>query len=124
MMQLTFDEKLPIYMQIMDMIKSDIVTHKVKGGDKLPSVREMSENLKVNPNTVQRVYQELERENVTFTQRGMGTFVTEDEEKLKSLKIEMSKEIILNFRSGMESLGFSKDEIIKIVSDCFNEEVL
>ena len=123
-MQYTFDEKLPIYLQIMDMIKSDIVTHKVNGGDKLPSVREMSENLKVNPNTVQRVYQELERENVTFTQRGTGTFVTEDEEKLKSLKIEMAKAIIETFTNGMENLGFRKDEIVKIVSDNIKEEVL
>lgn len=122
-MEFTFDDKLPIYIQIMDMVKSDIVTHKVKGGDKLPSVREMSENLKVNPNTVQRVYQELERENVTFTQRGMGTFVTEDEEKLKSLKIEMAKAIIETFANGMESLGFTKDEIVKIVSDSIKEEV-
>ena len=123
-MQVAFDEKLPIYIQIMDMVKSDIVTHKVKGGDKLPSVREMSENLKVNPNTVQRVYQELERENVTFTQRGMGTFVTESEEKLKSLKIEMAKDIVKTFTTGMESLGFNKDEIIKIVLDNIKEEVL
>ena len=90
----------------------------------MPSVREMSENLKVNPNTVQRVYQELERESVTFTQRGMGTFVTEDTEKLKLLKVEMAREIIISFAKGMESLGFDKDEIVKIVSNYMKGEEL
>ncbi len=49
----------------------------------MPSVRELSTKMKVNPNTIQRSYQELERENLVFTQRGMGTFVTEDENIIK-----------------------------------------
>ncbi|SHE49972.1 MULTISPECIES: GntR family transcriptional regulator [Thermoanaerobacteraceae] len=122
-MKIEFDERTPIYIQIMDIIKRDIVTKKLKGGDKLPSVREMAESLKVNPNTVQRAYQELERENVTYTQRGMGTFITENTEKLASLKKEMAKEIIESFVTGMRSLGFNSNEILEIIKEYLKKEV-
>ncbi|HHV74207.1 MAG TPA: GntR family transcriptional regulator [Thermoanaerobacterium sp.] len=120
-MKVEFNEKMPIYIQIMDMIKRDIVTKKLNGGDKLPSVREMAESLKVNPNTVQRAYQELERENVTYTQRGMGTFITENTEKLASLKREMAKEIAESFVTGMRSLGFNSNEILEIIKEYLKE---
>lgn len=122
-MKVEFNEKMPIYIQIMDMIKRDIVTKKLNGGDKLPSVREMAESLKVNPNTVQRAYQELERENVTYTQRGMGTFITENTEKLASLKREMAKEIVESFVTGMRSLGFNSNEILEIIEEYLKKEV-
>ncbi|MGF7397962.1 GntR family transcriptional regulator [Thermoanaerobacterium thermosaccharolyticum] len=122
-MKIEFNEKMPIYIQIMDMIKRDIATKKLNGGDKLPSVREMAETLKVNPNTVQRAYQELERENVTYTQRGMGTFITENTEKLASLKIEMAKEIVGSFVTSMRSLGFNSNEILEIIEEYIKKEV-
>lgn len=116
-MDIKFDDKTPIYLQIMDMVKRDIVSKKLKGGDKLPSVRELAASLKVNPNTLQRAYQELEREGITFTQRGMGTFVTEDERVTKNLKKEMAQNVMLSFIEGMKKLGFSSSEIIDIVSE-------
>lgn len=116
-MELNFNDKIPIYSQIMNMIKLDIVTKKLLGGDKLPSVRDLSQNLKVNPNTIQRAYQELEREGITFTQRGMGTFVSEDEEIIKKLKKEMAEETIESFLKGMKSLGFTSGEIIEIIEE-------
>lgn len=116
-MIIEFDEKQPIYLQIMDLIKRDIVSGKLKEGDKLPSVREMAEKLKVNPNTVQRAYQELEREKVTFIQRGMGTFITKDEGMISALKKKMAKDVLDAFINGMKELGFSKDEILHILKN-------
>lgn len=116
-MIIEFDEKQPIYLQIMDLIKRDIVSGKLKEGDKLPSVREMAEKLKVNPNTVQRAYQELERGKVTFTQRGMGTFITKDEGMISALKKKMAKDVLDAFINGMKELGFSKDEILHILKN-------
>lgn len=116
-MDLKFDDKVPIYIQVMNLIKLDIVTKKLLGGDKLPSVRELSANLKVNPNTIQRTYQELEREGITYTQRGMGTFVSEDEEMIIKLKKEMAEETISSFLEGMKNLGFTAKEILEIVEE-------
>lgn len=115
-MDLEFDDKMPIYLQIMDRIKMDIVTQKLKANDKLPSVREMSTILKVNPNTLQRAYQELERLGIVYTQRGMGTFVGERDTMVDELKQEMAREVMDSFILRMKRLGFSEQEIIKRIS--------
>jgi len=111
-----FNDKTPIYLQIMDFIKMDIVTGKLKSKNKLPSVREMATNLKVNPNTLQTAYQELERLGIVYTQRGTGTFVGEEKNMVDDLKKEMAKEVIDSFILRMISLGFTSNEIIKFVS--------
>ncbi|MBZ9633846.1 GntR family transcriptional regulator [Clostridium sp. FP1] len=116
-MDTTFNDKTPIYLQIMDLIKMNIVTGKLKSNDKLPSVREMAINLKVNPNTLQRSYQELERLGIVFTQRGTGTFVGEEKNMVDNLKKEMAKEVIDSFILRMKSLGFTTNEIIESISN-------
>ena len=112
-----FNNNIPIYLQIIESIKQDIVVGKLKAGQKMPSVRELAGILKVNPNTIQRVYQELDREKITYTKRGMGTYVTEEEKTIRSLKEELSKKIILNFVEGMNKLGFSNKEIINTLKE-------
>lgn len=116
-----FDNNLPIYIQIMNYIKRQIVIGKLEEGAKLGSVREMATRLKVNPNTIQRSYGELERENLVFTQRGMGTFVTEDIKKIDSLKKDMANNYIDRFIQDMKSIGFDKKDILDLIQD--KEEV-
>jgi DNA-binding transcriptional regulator YhcF (GntR family) len=110
-----FDPNIPIYVQIMNTIKQNLVTGNLKPGDKLTSVRELAEKLSVNPNTVQRAYQELEREGVSETRRGMGSFVVERETLISALKTEMAKTLMKNFICGMKSLGYSDDEMLKTI---------
>ncbi|NMB28011.1 MAG: GntR family transcriptional regulator [Tissierellia bacterium] len=117
-----FNDNLPIYIQIMNLIKGKIVSGEIGKGDKLPSVREFSKKLKVNPNTVQRTYQELEREGLVFTQRGMGTFVTEDKEVIKKFKKGMATNIVNNFLIEMKKLGFTPSEIMDIISEWIEKE--
>ena len=112
-----FNNNIPIYLQIIDNIKQDIVVGKLKTGQKMPSVRELAGILKVNPNTIQRVYQELDREKITYTKRGMGTYVTEEEKTISSLKEELSKKIILDFVEGMYKLGFSNKELTNTLKE-------
>lgn len=112
---MNFDSGLPIYMQIVEIIKTRIATGVLESGEKLPSVRDMATELKVNPNTIQRSYGELERENIVFTQRGMGTFVTEEESTIKGLKATMAREKIMYFMEDMEKLGYSRDELPGII---------
>lgn len=107
-----FDANIPIYLQIMREIKRSIVTGELKPGDRLPSVRERAEALTVNPNTVQRAYQELEREGVSETRRGMGTFIVEKESLIGELKTEMARSVIYAFIDGMRSLGFGDEAIL------------
>lgn len=116
-----FNNNLPIYIQIMDYLKKQIISQELKEGDKLDSVRELSSKLKVNPNTIQRSYQELEREGLLYTQRGMGTFVTEDVEVVSRLKKEMAKDVVSNFIIEMKQLGFGPDEIVDIINSKVRE---
>ena len=69
-----YNSSLPIYLQAANSIKQDIVTGKLSPGARLPSVRDLAVEYTINPNTVSRVYKELEMEGVCFTRRGMGTF--------------------------------------------------
>ena len=117
-----FDNGLPIYIQIINFIKIKMATGDLKEGEKLPSVRDMAAELKVNPNTVSRSYGELEKENLIFTQRGMGTFVTEDLEKLKALKMKMAHKKIKKFILEMSALGFTKEEVSAAIKDLKMEE--
>lgn len=66
--------------------KKEIVTGHLLPGDKIPSVRELASELQVNPNTIQRTFQELERDGVVVTRRGMGRYVTNEGEKIMELR--------------------------------------
>ena len=109
-----YNPALPIYLQAANSIKRDIVTGKLPPGAKLPSVRDLAVEYTINPNTVSRVYKELESEGVCFTRRGMGTFVTEDPGKVDQMKEEMADTLIRDFLEGMEQLGFSRSEAIAL----------
>ena len=106
-----FEQSSPIYMQMIQKVKADIVAGKLKGGEKMPSVREFSETFQVNPNTVQRVFIELEREGITFSQRGIGTFVAEGAEVVAKLKTTQAEGYAKRFTEEMLELGLAKKEI-------------
>lgn len=110
-----YDTDKPIYLQIIDRITKQIIRGDIKPGDKLPSVREMAIQSEVNPNTVQRTYQEMERMGMVETRRGQGTFVTENNTVLIQLKVEMEKQVIERFINGMRELGVEDQNIVHSV---------
>lgn len=116
-MTIEFDNNLPIYMQIMNYIKGEIVTGKLKPGDKILSVRELASELQINPNTVQRTFQELEREEIVETRRGMGRYVTNNENTILTIKKEMAQDVLDRFIRGMEDLGFKGEDILAAVAE-------
>ncbi len=105
----------------MEKIRRAIVRGELAPGDKLPSVREMAIMLRVNPNTVQRAYQELEREGITFTRRGQGNFVTEDEAMIESLREKVRRELVSRFVAEARELNMSLDELIEMLEVIKNE---
>lgn len=117
-----FDNNLPIYLQIMNYIKKEIVVGHLKAGDKIPAVRELALELQINPNTVQRTFQELEREGIVETKRGLGRYVTSEESKIMEIKKEMAGDLLGRFIQGMQELGFANNDIVTIVTEAVNEE--
>lgn len=117
-----FDRNTPIYVQIMFEIKRRISTGQLKPGEKLPSVRDLAEELKVNPNTIVRTYQELEREGVTETRRGMGTFIVENEKNsVSEMKSTIGKTFVEEFIKKMHDVGVSDSEIISLVKQAIEK---
>lgn len=121
-MLLELNSKEPIYLQIIAYMKKRIVSGELKGGERVLSVRECANELKVNPNTVQKVYSELENENLIYTQRGIGKFVTEDEKRINNLRREIFNETIDKFIEDSRALGFTKERILAIISERYKED--
>jgi len=107
-----FHTSQPIYLQLADRIKRMIVGQELQAGQKLQSVRDMGVAYNVNPNTIQRAYSELEREGILETRRGQGTFVTEQEERLRQLRGSLIEAQIVTFVRAMREMGYSPDEIV------------
>lgn len=116
-----FDNNMPIYLQIMNYIKRQIVTGTLKPGDKILSVRELAAELQINPNTIQRTFQELEREEIVETRRGLGRYVTSEESKIMEIKKEMAGALLDQFINGMKELGFANQDIVSIVAEAVTQ---
>ncbi len=112
-----FDSRIPIYIQIIERIQRDIILGKLAIGDKLPSVRVMASECKVNVNTMQRVYQELEREGIIFSVRGKGSFITESEEMISIIKHKMALDMTRSFVRGMQEIGYTQPQIIEYMKE-------
>lgn len=112
-----FHENTPIYLQVMDDIKMQIMNGTLKPGDKLPSVRELASTLEVNPNTIQRAFVELEREGFMRTERAVGRFVADNQALIDECRDKQIKKIITLFIEQMQQLGISKEEILQYLKE-------
>ena len=113
----TFDEKSPIYLQIAYRVKLKIASKELSMGQQLLPVREFAQEAGVNPNTVQRACQELEKEGLVYSSRTSGRFVTEDEKLIDQKRHEIAQSLMKNFVTEMTAIGFSSPEIKAIITD-------
>lgn len=117
-----YDNNIPIYLQVTNQIKKDMIQGKLPMGEKLPSTRELAVQYQINPNTAVRVYKEMEQQKMCFTKRGLGTFVTEDPAVLSEMRTSMAEELLNGFVQEMKELGFSKEELITDILARFDKE--
>ena len=110
-----FNSGIPIYIQVINKLKKKMALSQLKPGDKLPSSRDLAIENSINPNTASRVYKEMELMGLCYTKRGLGTFVTEDEVMVNSIKENMAKDYAKKYISSMKSLGYKMSEMIKII---------
>lgn len=110
-----FNTATPIYQQVVADLKKKIVNGTIHPGDKLPSGRDLAVEYKINPNTSSRVYALLEEQGITYTKRGIGTFVTDDEEIVNILKLEMANTLLDFFIKNMHELGYSNEDMIDLI---------
>jgi len=110
------DIPIPIYVQIVIQIKSFVAGKVLSPGDKLPSVRKLSRQLGVNPNTVARAYQELEREGIIRTTRGIGAFIGKTTKRVSpQQRTELLNKILDYLFIEAYHLQYSKEELRSIL---------
>ncbi len=115
--QTDYNPNVPIYLQIMSKIRVKIVSGQWKEGDRVPSVRELSAVFGVNPNTMQRALTELEREQLLYSERTSGRFVTKDTARIAQAREMFGKEIIGRLLEELTALGYTKEQIAQLVME-------
>lgn len=122
MFQLDLKSRKSIYEQIIDNIKELIITGILKTEEKLPSVRELSKMLTVNPNTIQKAYRELEHQGFVYTVSGLGCFVcppdsrTVDQKQILEVKERLRSDIM-----ELYYLGLSEEDIRSFLTTMIEE---
>lgn len=114
-MEYVFTNDKPIYLQLLETLKLRIVSGELSPGSRLDSVRDLALQAKVNPNTIQKALTELERIGLVRTERTSGRFITDDNEMLQAMKLDIAQNEIFNFIEKMKSIGIEKNQIIEIL---------
>ncbi len=118
--EIDFDSGIPIYIQLKNEIKYAIATGKIPPGSQLPTVRQLAVDLKVNVNTISRVYSELEKEGVLSTRQGKGTFVSEKKMmKTNGRNKERLDQLVDKLFIEAFELGFSPEELLEYIQRRF-----
>lgn len=122
-MEWAIDNNKPIHTQLVDQLKMNIVSGEIPIGSKLDPVRIMAQEAEVNPNTMQKALTELERQELVYSKRTSGRFVTDDIKKIKAIKEELASIKIKELKEILIRLGYNSEESISIISENLRSEV-
>lgn len=112
-----FDNSKPIYIQLVEELKLRVISGQLAAGSKLDSVRDLAEEAGVNPNTMQRALAELERDQLVYSQRTSGRFVTQDMELIKAMRNQYATTKIKEVTAALLQLGYTKEELLKLIEE-------
>lgn len=118
MFSLSDTGSVPVYRQIITQIEHGVLSGRLKAGDKLPTIRALAVELKINPNTIAKAYSELEIRGFLVTQAGNGTFISdkkhEDADEAREKKIRV---IVSRFLREMDELGVHRDDVMQFIKE-------
>jgi len=113
----------PIYRQIIQQIEYAILSGRIKSGDKLPTIRSLAVDLKTNPNTIARAYNELEIRGILETQVGSGTYISDKKPVMEDDSLNRKiREVLIRFIHEMRDLGVENKELVKMIELFFKEK--
>ena len=121
-MSWAFKNDAPIYSQLMYQVKLKIASGAYGPGVKLPTVRAFAAETGVNPNTIQRALNELERDGLIQTQSTSGKFVTDNSAAIEKVRVEIADERISGFLEEMIGLGYSLEETVRMIKEYDSKE--
>jgi len=114
-MSFDFRSDTPIFLQIIEHIKMKIISGQYLPSDRLPSVRDLSFDFGVNPNTIQKALSELENIGLIHTDSTNGKYITEDMVLINKVRNETIKQFINEFRDKVNEIGVSSKEMLEIL---------
>lgn len=115
-LQLNPSSGVPLYLQLIEQIKHAIEAGAMRAGDQLPSVRQMAEELMINPNTVVRAYRELEHEGVIELKHGSGAFIRESIVPREKL-MQKAQIVVQQALDRLEALDLGEEEIRRLIEN-------
>ena len=110
-----------VYRQIINFCEHDIASGRLAAGQRIESIRSLAVLFKVNPNTVQKALNELERDELIFTDRTNGKFITEDQNLIKNLREKLGHNMAKTVSLQAQVLGLTFNETIKLIEDVWEE---
>ena len=122
-MNFKFDNNIPIYIQLVEQLKIYIISGNIKPGDRLPSVRDLALQTKVNPNTMQKALTELEEQKLVYTERTNGKYITNDKELIEKIRKDYADELTKKYLSNMLDIGINKLETTKYLKEYKEGEI-
>lgn len=120
-MKFEIDSRSPVYLQVVHYFKEQIASEQLEMGEEIPSRRELAAILKINPNTVQRAYKEMEEAGLIYTDGNMPSKVTRDEQIIKQVREELVSSALDQFVDAMRNLHIPFEDIVPLLQKSYDE---
>ncbi|PLT29603.1 GntR family transcriptional regulator [Peribacillus deserti] len=120
-MEITFNNRDPVYLQVVRYFKEQIAIGNLTAGQEISSRRELAGLLKINPNTAQKAYKEMEEQGLITTERNFPSRITTDEKILNSVREELILEAVSSFIASVRPINVPLEELIKMVSEKYSQ---
>lgn len=121
-MKVTFNNRDPVYLQVVRHFKEEIATGRLVAGQEIPSRRELAAALHINPNTAQRAYKEMEEQGLIYTEGNSPSRITTDKSILDSIREELILEAVHTFVASVKKIDVPVDELLHIVKETYVAE--
>lgn len=121
-MRINFNNRDPVYVQVIHHFKQQIATGMIEPGQEIPSRRELANQLKINPNTAQRAYKEMEEQKLIYTERNLPSRITKDKQILGSVREELLLQAVDAFVNSVQSINVPLEEVLDLVKTNYQHE--
>jgi len=117
---LEFDQRSPVYLQVIRWFKERIATGEFVGGQEIPSRRALAAELGINPNTAQKVYKEMEEQQLITTERNVPSRITTDPQVVERVRSELLSEAVAEFVTAVQAIQVPLDEVMSTVQNVYH----
>lgn len=118
----TYQREIPIYLQLIELMKRRIISGSYRAGDRLPSIRDMALEYEVTPNTIQRALAVFEQEGIILTERTNGKYITSDLQRLEKMRAEHLQRSMRALVAELTDSGYSREELRRVFEKEVNGE--